>query len=124
LVDVTVTDHDLFRRKGEDLFCDVPLLWSEAVLGAQLDVPTLEGVTRIHIPPGTPSGKVFRLARKGLPAKKDTRRGDLHIKTTIAVPPNISDAQRRALKTLSDTFAEIDHPQRAQYDAHIKARSD
>ncbi|MFT5681083.1 MAG: molecular chaperone DnaJ [Myxococcota bacterium] len=123
LVLISVGDHALFRRRGTDLFCEAPLLWTEAVLGSTLRVPTLEGVTTIRIPPGTTSGKVFRLAGRGLPAMKGGRRGDLHIKTRVEVPEKLPEAHRALLDQLAEVLGVDAHPLRAAYEAQLKERS-
>lgn len=123
IVLISVEEHELFRRRGTDLFCEAPLTWPEAALGTNLRVPTLEGVTMIRIPPGTPGGKVFRLAGRGLPAMKGGRRGDLHIKVRVEVPSRLSAAQRELLSTLSAELGSEAHPERAAYDAQLEARS-
>ena len=123
LVLISVADHTLFRRRGTDLFCEAPLLWTEAVLGTNLRVPTLEGSTTIRIPPGTASGKVFRLAGRGLPAMKGGRRGDLHIKTRVEVPQKLAPDQRALLDRLAAALSVESHPQRAEYEAQLTERS-
>jgi molecular chaperone DnaJ len=123
LVLISVADHPLFRRRGTDLFCEAPLLWTEAVLGSDLRVPTLEGTTTIRIPPGTTSGKVFRLAGRGLPAMKGGRRGDLHIKTRVEVPEKLPEAYRGLLDQLAEALGVEAHPLRAAYDAQLEERS-
>ena len=122
IVLVNVEEHSLFRRRGTDLFCEAPLTWPEAVLGTNLRVPTLEGATTIRIPPGTPGGKVFRLAGRGLPAMKGGRRGDLHIKVHIEVPATLSAAQREQLVTLASSLGDGVHPQRQAYDEQLAER--
>jgi molecular chaperone DnaJ len=97
---VHVADHALFQRRGADLICDVPLLLQEAALGTELVVPTLDGTTTIRIPPGTPSGKVFRLSgrdcRSSEAARTATlRAGDLHLRTAIEVPRTSIRVRRR-----------------------------
>ena len=123
IVLVAVAEHPLFRRRGTDLFCEAPLLWTEAVLGAELQVPTLEGVTTIRIPPVTTSDKVFRLAGRGLPAMKGGRRGDLHIKTRIAVPTRLTAEQRALLQSVASSLGIEAHPERAAYDADLQGRA-
>lgn len=123
LVLISVADHALFRRRGTDLFCEAPLLWTEAVLGSTLKVPTLEGTTTIRIPPGTTSGKVFRLAGRGLPAMKGGRRGDLHIKTRVEVPEKLPAAQRSLVEKLAGSLGVEAHPLRAAYEAELEERS-
>jgi molecular chaperone DnaJ len=122
LVLLTVDDHPLFRRRGADLFVEVPVRIDEAALGTELAVPTLDGLTRIRVPAGTPSGKVFRLAGRGLRQAKG-RPGDLHVKVQIEVPHPLTPPQRQAVVALADTLAADAYPDRAQYEAALSARA-
>lgn len=119
---VSVAEHPLFRRRGADLFCEVPVTLTEAALGAELDVPTLDGHTRIKLPPGTPSGKVFRLAGRGLAGRDGRRKGDLHIKTVVEVPSELTRPQRDALHQLADTLGLQAHPRRRAFQASLSER--
>ena len=101
---VAVAEHTLFRRRGQDLLCEVPITLPEAALGADLEVPTLDGSTTIRLPPGTPGGKVFRLAGRGLPTHGGRPRGDLHIKVIVEVPSVLHADARAALQRLSTTL--------------------
>lgn len=119
---VNVADHPLFRRRGDDLLCEAPLLLSEAALGVDLRVPTLEGSTTIRIPAGTPSGKTFRLAGRGLPNLESRRRGDLHVKVLVEVPTALGERERAALASLLQQVPVAAHPQRRSWDEQLKAR--
>jgi molecular chaperone DnaJ len=112
---VSIKEHALFRRRGQDLLCEVPLTLPEAALGTDLEVPTLDGITTIRVPPGTPSGKVFRLAGRGLPAHGGRNKGDLHLKTVVEVPTDLSADARAALARLADAFDVQAHPSRSRY---------
>jgi molecular chaperone DnaJ len=98
LVLVDVQDHALFRRRGNDLLCEVPITFAEAALGAEVAVPTLEGTTSIRVPPGTPSGKAFRLPGRGLPSPDSSAKGDLHARLVVEVPPTLDAEARAALE--------------------------
>lgn len=116
---VSVEEHELFRRRGTDLFCELPLTWSEAVLGTEVDVPTLAGGARIRIPAGTPSEKVFRLAGRGLPSPGGKKPGDLHLKVLIEVPEGLDRSQRAAVEALAEALGPAAHPRRRAFDAHL-----
>ena len=83
---VQLREHPHFSRRGCDVFCDVPIHWSEAVLGASILVPTLSGSSMIRIPKGTQSHKTFRLKEQGLPDAEGKKRGDIHYKVIVEVP--------------------------------------
>ncbi len=119
---VAVDEHPVFRRRGSDLFAEVPLTFPEAALGTELTVPTLDGSTRIRIPAGTPSGKVFRLAGRGLAGPKRSAAGDLHIKVEVEVPTKLSADQQARLRNLDEVLGPADHPRRKAFDDTLAAR--
>ncbi|MGN1059832.1 MAG: molecular chaperone DnaJ, partial [Clostridia bacterium] len=85
-VTVTVRPHDLFQRSGADVMCEVPITFVQAALGAELEVPTLDGKVKYTIPEGTQTGTVFRLKGKGIPMLRRSGRGDQYVKVTVEVP--------------------------------------
>jgi molecular chaperone DnaJ len=95
---VHVTPHPVFGRRGNHLTLTVPVTISEAALGTDLTVPTLDGSVRLRVPPGTASGRTFRVKGRGVATPKTT--GDLLVTVEVAVPQNISGAARAALETL------------------------
>ena len=119
---VSVADHSLFRRRGEDVLVELPLTLHEATLGSEVAVPTLEGASVIRIPPETPHGKVFRLAGRGLPRVGKSGRGDLHVQVELEVPRRLTDEQRRTLAAWAETLSEDSHPHRARFDEAVTAR--
>ncbi len=98
-VTVHVSPHALFGRKGRDLTLTVPVTFTEAVLGADVTVPTLEGPVVVRIPPGTRSGRTFRVKGRGVAAAKAV--GDLLVTVEVAVPTNLSAAEREAVEALA-----------------------
>ena len=120
---VQVEEHALFRRRGADLLCEVPLTFPEATLGADIAVPTLTGATTIRIPPGTPSGKTFRLPGRGLPGREGTGgKGDLHVRVVLEVPPALTPDQRAAVESLRDRLGDSAHPGRKAWDDALRSR--
>jgi molecular chaperone DnaJ len=101
-VQVAVESHPIFEREETELLCEVPLPFTVAALGGELEVPTLEGRAAIKIPPGTESGKVFRMRGKGVVELGSSRRGDLHVRMRIHVPKKLSAAHRSALEKLAE----------------------
>ena len=91
-----VSDHRLFSRDGDDLRLDVPITVSEAVLGAEFEVPTLDGPVMLRMPPGTSSGRQFRLEGRGAPSPRTGERGDLVV-TVILTLPRVEDDRSREL---------------------------
>jgi molecular chaperone DnaJ len=95
-VQIAIKPHKIFERQETELICEFPISYSDAALGAEVDVPTLEGTAKLKIPAGTASGKVFRLKNRGVQALGDTRRGDQHVKVFVEIPKKLS-AERRAI---------------------------
>ena len=100
-VTVFVGKHPLYERDGADLKIAVPVSFVEAVLGAEIDVPTLDGKVRLRIPPGTDSGKVFRVSGRGI-ERADSTRGDLLVTVNVEIPTSLTDEQRVLLEKFRD----------------------
>jgi molecular chaperone DnaJ len=108
-VRVHVRPHRFFKRKGSDLMVEVPVTFPEAALGAEIQVPTLNGPVKMKVPSGTPSGKTFRLKGKGVPRKGGA--GDLLVTVRVDVPSKLSRPEKELLQRLQD--AERESPRRA-----------
>jgi molecular chaperone DnaJ len=107
-VRVRVRPHAFFGRKGHDLTLDLPITYAEAALGANVQVPTLNGPVTMKVPAGTPTGKTFRLKGKGAP--KRGGHGDLLVTAHVEVPQKLSKPEKELLKQLSEV--EKDSPRR------------
>jgi molecular chaperone DnaJ len=113
-----VSASPVFRRKGDNLEVDVPLTIPEALLGAEVRVPTLEGAKTLRVPPGTSHGTVQRLRGEG-PTKLNSNppvRGDIHYRFTIDVPGKLDAEQEKAVEALSKTMTA--DPRRALFEAN------
>ncbi len=119
---VEVEEHPLFRRRGTDLLCEVPVTFAEATLGADIPVPTLDGTTTIRIPAGTASGQTFRLPSRGLGTVKGAGRGDLHVKISVEVPTGLDAADREAVRALSERLSASAHPRRTAWQEALRSR--
>lgn len=98
---VAVEDHPLFERDGEHLLCEVPISFPQAALGAEIDVPTLDGLRSMKVPAGTQSGRLFRLRGQGMPSVSGYGKGDLHVRVQIETPKHLSDRERELLTELA-----------------------
>lgn len=98
-----VKQHEIFARDGDDLICDVPISFVQATLGAEIQVPTLEGTADIKIPTGTQTGTVFRLKGKGVKNVQGYGWGDLHVRVTVEVPTKLNAQQRAKLQEFADS---------------------
>lgn len=105
-VGIRVRPHQFFRRSGTDLQLDFPITITQAALGDEVEIPTLEGSTQIKIPAGTQFGKVIRIKGEGVPRLRDQRRGDLQVRLLVVVPTDLSSDQKALLKKLDDSFRE------------------
>jgi molecular chaperone DnaJ len=95
---IQVKEHDIFERHDYDIYCEVPISFTTAVLGGEIEVPTLEGKVKMKIPPGTQAGRVFRLRDKGIQHLGEHSRGDQMVKVEIDVPTELTPDEKRALK--------------------------
>jgi molecular chaperone DnaJ len=95
---ISVREHELFEREGPDVHCQVPVTMVQAALGAEIDVPTLDGKVKIKIAPGTQSGKVMRLRAKGLPTLRSSARGDQLLHIFVETPTKLTKPQRELLE--------------------------
>lgn len=102
-VQIHIDEHPTFQRQEHELICEVPITFSAATLGTEIEVPALEGKLKLKIPAGTPSGKVFRIKNKGIPVlgSNPQRRGDQHVRVYVHVPKNISVEERELLEKLA-----------------------
>ena len=98
---VQVREHSLFERDGVNLHCEVPIAFTAATLGAEVQVPTLEGRVTMRIPEGTQSGKVLRLRGRGLPSLNAARRGDQLVHLFVEVPTRLNAKQRALLEAFA-----------------------
>lgn len=95
---LTVEEHPLFRRDGQDIICEVPISFSQAALGAEIEVPTLNGSARLKIPAGTQPGHIFRLKGKGFPFLRGTGTGDELVRIMVEVPSKLTSRQKELLQ--------------------------
>ncbi len=105
-VEVQVGEHPIFQRQGRDLYCEVPIRFSQAALGCELTVPTLEGEAVIRIPPETQTHRLFRLRGKGVKPVRGGTAGDLICRVVIETPVNLTQEQRDLLQKFEATFGE------------------
>jgi len=96
-----VREHPFFERRGNDLYCTIPVSIAQASLGAEIQVPTLDGEERLHISEGAQSGQVFRLRGMGMPVLEGRGRGDLYVAILVVTPTHLSREQKRWLEALA-----------------------
>ncbi|WP_417659685.1 molecular chaperone DnaJ [Pseudidiomarina sp.] len=103
-VQVHVREHPIFARDGNNLYCEVPLSFTRAALGGEIEVPTLEGKVKLKVPAETQTGKLFRLRGKGVKSVRSGAVGDLICKVVIETPVNLSESQRNLLNELEESM--------------------
>ncbi|MCU7553795.1 molecular chaperone DnaJ [Alteromonas sp. ASW11-19] len=103
-VQVHVREHKIFTRDGNNLYCEVPLSFTTAALGGELQVPTLDGKVKLKISPETQTGRMFRLRGKGVKSVRTGAMGDLMCKVVVETPVNLSSRQKELLKELEDSM--------------------
>lgn len=93
-----VAPHRIFTRKGDNIYCVIPITLPEAALGAKIEVPTVSGKAQLRIPPGTQSGQVFRLREKGAPSLRGATRGDQYVEVKVVLPRIIDEDSKNLLR--------------------------
>lgn len=112
---INVRPHELFVRQGDDLLCEMPISFSTAALGGDIEVPTLNGPAMLKIPPGTQSGTLFRLRGKGMPNVHGHGHGDHHVRAIVEVPTRLSRQLREKLEEFSALANDESYPQRKSF---------
>ena len=103
-IEIRLKKHDIFERDGDDLHCSVPISFTTAALGGEIDVPTLAGKAAIDIPDGTQAGKQFRLRGKGIKGVRSSYPGDLYCHISLETPVKLTEHQRKLLKEFDDSL--------------------
>ena len=109
---ITVQPHPLFRREGTNVYCDAPITFTQAVLGGELEIPTIDGKVKYDIPEGTQTGTTFRLRGKGIPNVNGRGRGDQFVTVNIETPRNLNREQKEALRKFSESLKERNYEER------------
>ena len=112
LVTITVRPHEIFRRDGTSVLCEAPITFAQAALGAELEIPTIDGKVKYDIPEGTQSGTVFRLKGKGIPSINGRGPGDQYVTVYIETPRNLSKEQKEALRKFAETMGDENYEER------------
>ncbi len=103
-------EHSFFEREGKNLYCVVPISFSQAALGTEIQVPTLEGEHALKIPEGTQTGSTFKLKNKGVPVLNGHGRGDLYVEAKVQTPGKLTKRQREILQELHETVSVENKP--------------
>ena len=112
---ITVQPHQLFRRDGADVYCDAPITFTQAVLGGEMEIPTIDGKVSYTLPEGTQTGSTFRLKGKGIPNVNGRGRGDQFVTVHIETPRGLNREQKEALRKFSETLKEQNYKERKSW---------
>ena len=119
-IDIRVKSHSLFQREGRHLICNVPITFSQAALGAELDIPILTGKHQLTIPAGTQPGEVFRLRGFGMPDPQGAGRGDLMVHVHVEVPKKLTKKHEELLRQLAEVENKHVSPHRKTFFESLK----
>lgn len=116
IITVGVRAHKIFERDGYDVYCEVPVTFAEATLGATIKVPTLEGTVEYDMPEGTETGTMFTLRGRGIQnVNYPSRKGDLRFTVTIEVPKNLNSHQKKQLREFAESCGESNYAKRRKF---------
>src|SRR5271169_3337758 len=114
---IQITPHQVFQRDHNDLHCEMPISFTTAALGGEIEIPTLDGSARIKIPAETQSGKIFRLRGKGIKGVRSSSHGDLHCHVVVETPINLTEGQKELLRE----FESINDQDSARHNPRAKS---
>lgn len=116
IIFISVRPHHIFERDGMNIYCEVPITFTEAALGAEITIPTLEGDVKYTIPEGTQTGTRFRLKNKGIvSASSSKNKGDLIFTVVIEVPKNLTEAQKDMLRKFSEDCGDSNYTKKKSF---------
>ncbi len=120
IIILTVRPDPMFERQGYDVYVNVPITYTQAVLGAKVTVPTIDGKVEQTVPEGTQGGKTFRLRSKGIPYVNGRGRGDQYVTVSVEIPKKLTRAQRDALAKFENTMKEDNYEQRKGFNKSLR----
>lgn len=119
-VQIQVQDHPIFHREGPHLVCQVPISYTQAALGATIEIPLVVGKDELKIPAGTQPGEMFRLRGKGMPDPRGREPGDLHVEIQVVVPKKLSEEHEQLLRKLAEQERAEVHPHQKSWLEKLK----
>ena len=117
---LTVRPHGIFKRQEDDIICEVPISFTQAALGAEIDVPAIEGSVRLKIPVGTQTGKTFRFKGKGIQSLQGNRRGDELVIVRVETPTRLTKRQKDLLQEFADMSGDDTTPEKKNFFSKVK----
>lgn len=119
-VTVSVKEHKMFQREGQDILLEMPISFAQAALGASITVPTVDGKVEYEIPEGTQTGTVFRLRGKGVPSINGRGRGDQYVKVNVEIPKDLNHEQKELLRKFEESTGDSCYAQRKGFFKKMK----
>lgn len=119
-VEIQVKKHPMFERHDNHLVCHVPISYTQAALGSEIEIPTLNGKEMLTVPAGTQPGEMFKLKQKGLPALRSGRLGDLHVEIKLEVPTKLDEEEEQLLRELAEIEKTTVSPHRKSFFERMK----
>ena len=123
-VRASVKPHPLFTREGYDIQCEIPVTYTQAVLGDEITVPTIDGNVKYSISEGTQTGTVFRLKGKGVQKLHRSDRGNQYVKINVEIPKNLTKKQKELLKAFEASLSEKNYAKRQSFFEKLKEKLD
>jgi molecular chaperone DnaJ len=120
VVSVSVRPHPIFERDGNDIYCEVPITFAEAALGAKIKIPTLEGMVDYDIPEGTQTGTVFTLKQKGVTNVNGRSKGNLYATVVVETPKNLTEEQKDLLRKFESRTEEKNFSKKSGFFSRFK----
>ena len=118
---ISVKPHEIFQRRGDDVWCEMPITITQAILGAEVIVPTLDGKVSYQIHEGTQQGDVFKLKGKGIPHLNRKGKGDQFVKMNIEIPKNLNSKQKEAVKELEKILTDKNYGKQKSFKDKLKS---
>ncbi|MPM35922.1 Chaperone protein DnaJ [bioreactor metagenome] len=115
IISITVRPHDVLQREGTSVYLEHPVSFMQAALGAELEIPTIDGKVKYTLPEGTQTGTTFRLKGKGIPALNGRGRGDQYVTVYIETPRNLSKAQKEVLMKFAEAVGDNNYEDRKKF---------
>lgn len=120
IIQVSVRPHAVFERDGNDIYCEVPISFADAALGAKIKIPTLEGQMDYDIPEGTQTGTMFTIKQKGINAVNSRSKGNLYVKVVVETPKSLNADQKKLLRAFADSLGEKNNAKKSSFFSKFK----
>ncbi len=117
---IRIKSHDIFVRDRENLYCEVPISYSTAVLGGEVEIPTLNGKKTIRVPEGTESGRLLKVKGEGIKSLRGYGQGDIIVKITIETPKKLTDKQKELLQKFEESLNDKNYEQKSSFMKKVK----